>query len=326
MADVSRLRDGPWNDVSRAQLFLVGALSLAVVFVALSLILNSAIYTENLASRSTDAADASAALDTRADVETGVAGLIAYENRNRESFVEAEVETAVEGGVDELNSQIGDFSVRNGRVVQVSYVSLNSGTAAEQSANEQSEVEQFVSAEDSTTDWTVASGHESFRAFEQRVKIGSLALSEDDAFATEFTADDGETYQVRLLRVNDDDLRVKVVRLTSEGEIEESNHCALYDDASADEYVTVDLTSATVGGEPCPALEFFEDSVAYDVAYVNGDQVSGTYRLVVDGSADVSEVPESKEVIYAVTVDFAYSSSELDYETTIRVAPGEPNV
>ncbi|WP_224447164.1 DUF7261 family protein [Haloprofundus salilacus] len=320
MADVSRFRDDPWDDVSRAQLFLVGALSLAVVFVALSLILNSAIYTENLASRSTDAAGASAALDTRADVEAGVAGLIAYENRNRESFDEAEVETAVKGGVNELNRQVGNFSVRNGRVVNVSYVSFDSGTAANQSTDGQ-----FVPAEDSTTDWTVASSHDGLRAFEQRVKIGSLALSEDDAFATEFTADDGETYQVRLLQVNDDDLRVKVVRLTSEGEIEESNHCALYDDASADEFVTVDITSATVGGEPCPALEFFKDSTTYDVAYVNGDQVSGTYRFVVDGSVD-DEVPKSKEVIYAVTVNFAYSSSELDYETTIRVAPGEPNV
>ncbi|WP_224269568.1 DUF7261 family protein [Haloprofundus salinisoli] len=301
--DDSALRD-------RAQLFLVGALSLAVVFVALSLILNSAIYTENLATRSTDAAGGAAVLDTRADVEAGVAGLIEYENRNRASVDP----TAVENGVAELNSQVGNYSVRNGRAVRVSYVSRTDGTAAEQSTEGN-----FFADGTTTADWSVATNVDGLRAFEQRVQIGSLATESGDPFATEFVGG-GDTHRVRLLRVGDDDLRVEVTTLS--GEVEETERCALYDGASVDESVTVDLTSATVGGEPCPALEFFDESAIYDVSYENGDAVSGTYRFVVD-EGSVQAVPNSKEVVYAVTVDLAYYSSNLDYETTLRVAPGE---
>ncbi|WP_117591726.1 DUF7261 family protein [Haloprofundus halophilus] len=299
----------------RAQLFLVGALSLAVVFVALSLILNSAIYTENLATRSTDAAGGAAALETRADVEDGVAGLIEYENRNRASVDP----TAVESGVRELDSQVGNYNIRNGRVVNVSLAgdpdaAVDVGTAVAQSDGP------FVAAdEDPGTDWTVASDVDGLRAFEQRVRIDSLASDSEDAFATEF--DDGsDVHEVRLLRVGDDDLRVEVDGPSG------TEQCALYDGASAtDEYVTVDLTSATVGGEPCPALEFFEESATYDISYVNSDQVSGTYRFVInEGSIDESG-PDPKDVIYAVTVELTYYSADLDYETTIRVAPGEPD-
>ncbi|WP_224332168.1 DUF7261 family protein [Haloprofundus halobius] len=308
MADVSRLRRGGRDGgVSRAQLFLVGALALAVVFVALSLILNSAIYTENLATRSTDTAGGAAALDTRADVEAGVAGLVAYENRNREAVNPS----AVESGVAELETQVRNYSVRNGRAVRVSYDSLDSGTAAEQSTEGQ-----FLD-DDGSDDWTVVEDADGLRAFEQRIRIGSLASDSEDAFATEF--DDGsETHEVRLLRVGDDDLRVEVD--TPSG----TERCALYDGADADDSVTVDLTSATVGGEPCPALEFFEESATYDVSYDDGDAVEGTYRFVARGGS-IGEVPSSTEAIYAVTVELTYHSSDLDYETTIRVAPGEPD-
>jgi len=46
MADVARFREG-----DRAQLFLVGALALAVIFVVLAVLLNTAIYTGNIATR-----------------------------------------------------------------------------------------------------------------------------------------------------------------------------------------------------------------------------------------------------------------------------------
>ena len=73
MADLSRPATDGRRD--RAQLMLVTALALAVVLVVLVLLVNTAIYTENLATRGVDVG-ADDALEHRAAVVDGVGGVV----------------------------------------------------------------------------------------------------------------------------------------------------------------------------------------------------------------------------------------------------------
>ena len=59
------------RDDDRGQIILVAAFAIAVIFVSLALIVNSAIFTENLASRG-ETAGSDGALSMRAMVETNV--------------------------------------------------------------------------------------------------------------------------------------------------------------------------------------------------------------------------------------------------------------
>ena len=97
----------------RGQLILLGGLTLAVLLVALAVILNAAIYSENLASRG-DAIGADEALQFRDETETAVSRLI------------TEVNADSTLGETELREAISDWSqttalqnVRNGAETDV---------------------------------------------------------------------------------------------------------------------------------------------------------------------------------------------------------------
>lgn len=101
---------------------------------------------------------------------------------------------------------------------------------------------------------------------------------------------------------------------------------------------TIDLTSGTVNGvsrqfEFAPGL-----SGPYTIEYRNGDVASGTYSLVVpnddfgtstlrDGnfnSASSTQSPYTSSGIYSARFRLTFTSPSVLYETTLRVAPNEP--
>lgn len=71
MADV----EGPADGLNRGQIIFIGGLSLALTFVALALILNSVIYSENLATRNNGDSQRQNAADFREEVRRGVIDL-----------------------------------------------------------------------------------------------------------------------------------------------------------------------------------------------------------------------------------------------------------
>jgi len=113
---MATMRDRPRE---RGQLILLGGLTLAVLLVGLAVILNAAIYTENLASRG-DAIGADDALGFRAETEAAISGLIG--EVNADSTI----------GEPELRDAISDWSettalqyVRNGAETKISVLSVN---------------------------------------------------------------------------------------------------------------------------------------------------------------------------------------------------------
>ncbi|MFC7028483.1 hypothetical protein ACFQH8_15740 [Halomicroarcula sp. GCM10025710] len=114
-------------------------------------------------------------------------------------------------------------------------------------------------------------------------------------------------------------------------------------------YVHVDVTGGTVAGEPCDALRqgltdvdgFFDGRFAhgvgderYNITYENGGEVVGNYSLVTRSTGTnptpnlnttVGLSPYATDAIYSLSVQFTYETSEVQYDTRIRVAPGEPD-
>ena len=301
----------------RAQLFLVGALSLAVVFVVLALVVNSAIYTENLATRSTDSGTDDA-VKFRTTVESSVGGLVAYENRRTTPDTSALID-----GIDDIDDRLSRFNGRHGAFSRVSHVSDSPGTQLIQDTDRE-----FSNTASGNDDWQLATGVTATRSFQQRSEIDELddvsllgSIFGSSTFHTVVTDDDGDVYKIALYH----DAGADEAYVTVEDPAGNTQTCT-YAYASSSETVTVDLTSAEFAGTHCGALEFWGDlDSPYTIEYVNGQSAEGTWDLVMQGTATSSADPYEKTGIYDVTVRLLYRTDDVTYKTSVTVAPGEPD-
>jgi hypothetical protein len=331
------------NGGDRGQILLIAAFVLAVIFVALALIVNSAIFTENLASRG-DTAGSDGALSMRADVATNVGDGIRAANRNDNGSVN-DLTAAVRASVRNISKQTGRQSARSGRIVDVANQSYSEGRRLYQSDGSS------FSNETGTNDYVVASGvsraddgngtrafiieadsisaSTNSSAFEIRAQR-SLATGTDDSWRARIWRNGTDAVHVRTLRNNGSDTVVA--------------DCEVTQDPSSTDF-DIDVTGGTIEGEYCGALatgptgERFHfasgtgvgGSENYDISFANADQISGSYSLVLYNDADLSLPSTSSSLrsdiaLYDVTVRYTYYTADLRYETDVRVAPGEPDV
>ncbi len=312
----------------RAQLFLVTAIGLAVTFVALALILNTAIFTENLATRGSDTAGASDAGQYRTAAIDGVERILTHANTHNNSSYTALYSNVSTGITYWSNSSARLYAVE-GRSVNISGDTTN-GTRIIQD-----EARNFTNKDDAD-DWDLATDVEHTRGFWVNVTQSSLNDSTESSVGTDnpfhITFDDG-TDQWLVYIYQDDPGEVNV---TVDGPTGKDS-CA-----AAGTTVTVNITAGTIGGTPCQALDFFPDinppyTISYHdatfVAGTGGDTATGTYELIVDDTTipatnfhddDAGESPYTTPAIYAVTLDIRYETPDLSYNSSARIAPGEP--
>ncbi|SFL08207.1 hypothetical protein SAMN04487950_2344 [Halogranum rubrum] len=306
MADVAR---------DRAQLFLIGALSLAITFVVLALVLNSAIYTENLATRGADQTGATDALSRQHDVRTAVGSVVDRANDQQATYDDQE--SAIGAAIVDTEVLLRQYEVRSTALLRVENPVYTRGARIQQT------VDSPFDGPSGSGDWTVASGVQT-RQFSLTATRASLEdEADDDAFRVRF--DDGtDVWTVRIFR--NEPGTATVVRVTDPS----GATVECLDDSGSE--TTVVFSTATVGGGYCRGLAFLDElGTPYDVRFGNPTEGSGTYSLLVDKtvsglgasySAPDGDPPAS-EAIYAVTVDLTYRTPDLTYETELRVAPGE---
>ncbi|MDS0282983.1 DUF7261 family protein [Haloarcula onubensis] len=329
----------------RGQIILVAAFALAVIFVAMALIVNSAIFTENLASRG-ETAGSEGALSMRADVAAGVGAGVEAANRNNHSSDSA-LTDAVRTSVGDISLQTGRQSARSGRVVDVAYQSSRSGERIYQSdgtafSNETGTAAYVVAAGVSRVD-----GANGTRAFE--IEADTISAT-DNSTAFEIRAQESgltsgneNSWRARVWNVTGSDT-VHVRTLKNDGGSTVVEDCEVTKD-SPGPAVTIDVTGGTIDGEGCDALatapdgESFHFSAgtgvgttgSYDLSFANADKISGDFSLVVhdDGLLSLPSLGpslESSPALYDVTVRYTHYTADLRYETDVRVAPGEPDV
>ncbi|WP_435063957.1 DUF7261 family protein [Halobaculum sp. EA56] len=333
MADLRGLIEDGDGDAreDRGQLVLVAGLALAVVLVALVLLANTAIYTENLATRDTGVGERNA-LGFRASVVDGVGGVVDRENA-AEYDTRSALEENVTAGVVELATLLHESAARDAALARVDRSTLASVDGV--LVRHRNETREFTSAP-GTADWTIAYDTNRTRAFAATVERSSLASTNastlDGAFTVEVTSNStGATWEAF------------VYRNRSTGDIAVATSPA--GAAGATEVCSVDAPNASVGftngtlaGERCPGLDWREGvATAYDLSFRNGTNAAGTYDMTVRGTASLlnlvtlndgtlSDDPDSPyyvPAVYAVEATIRYRTGELRYVAEIRVAPGE---
>ena len=314
----------------RAQLLLVGALALAVLFVALALLMNAAIHTENVATRDVDAGTAEA-IRYRSAVETGTAGLVRAVNRRSDASYDA-LAANLSAGVGSLNEAAGIHEAYEGDAATVSLVGVTNGSRIEHANASRAFETGAADANDPTPEnWTLVPDVTGTRAFAANVTRGALANTTDvggSVFRVVVT-DGSETWTAYVY----DDITANAVNVKVRNGSNPISDGQCLGPVGAD-HVVVDFTGGTVGGEPCPLLDFAKGvSGPYAISFENGDMAAGTYGLVVRGSsldggpdpaftADPNDGPAVSPAIYDATVAVAYEGPQVEYRTNVTVAPG----
>jgi len=321
VADLSGPRD-------RGQIILIAAFALGVVFIALALVINAAIFTENLASRG-ETTGASDALQYRQEVEDNVGTLVGFANYYNDSSQSA-LEDAVSDSIANVSVQGGRQSADTGAVVSVSAISSTSSPEFGTRIN-QSDSSTFEGT--SLSNWIVVTDVSDVRAVRINVTdISQLDGNEETAFDFVLEDSSGTEWNMSVFDPAGSDLAVRV---------DTPDNTARCERSVPDTHATIDVTGGTVAGEPCHALTDSGGqemhigtgvSPDYTIRYRNGSQIEGNYSMVVDEGVGfglgsdfpaTSTDPDSSEAIYNLSVSFTYQKADLRYETRIRVAPGE---
>lgn len=326
MADVKRRlkavkgRIEERSDHDRGQILLVAGLAIAVTLVALVLILNTVIYTQNLAARGTAVEDG-AAVDFRTEAAAGVGEAIDAENRAEHGdWVQvSENVTEAVARYDELHSR---YPAERATVadIEVETLSLSEGTLLHQTNASRN----FASV-DGDDDWLLVENVSTVRQFRMTVSGENLSDGDSGAFTMRLESD-SDTRTVYIYNDTDDDIAVSN---DADGSVP--------DDCTVSEpEATIDLTEGTVGGSDCSELQYPTDG-EYNVSYQNAGEVTGTYEVTVDlprgdskvktddfGDAASSASPRAVRAVYDAAFDLHFETPTLEFHTRVRVAPGEP--
>lgn len=321
----------------RGQIVLIAAFILAVTFIILAIVVNTAIFTENLATRGGVSGSAEA-LQYQHELNDTVGTVIVSANAdNNASASTTSLEANVSDSVTNISDQSGRQQASMGRVVNASYESETFGFRI---AQDNGTDRAFTSAAGDST-WQPATDVDRTRNFEMNV------TAIDGNFVLDLNGTSDRSWNMTLsgsglnTAANDIDLEVERPGVGSQ-------ECTR---TIEDQDFTVDVTGGTFDGEPCHALRLTNDgdrmwlasgiSGGYDITF-DGDTgtVEGTYAFVIDGGGNPQDAtgnvsdrtgttgtppnePYYKDAIYEVEVTGAYVTSEVGYETGIRVAPGE---
>lgn len=294
---------------------------LAVMFVALALILNSAIFTENLASRG-ETTGGDDVIEYRSDLQHGVGAILRYENRNISSGEgHGDVTSRLKTGIGDANEMLMRQHAKHGAISNVSLESTGKGARIYQTDGSRN----FTNAT-GQTDWTVVEDVDRTRAFRIGVRQSTLpncGLLSDCFILT--VSDGSDEWKVSISN------EVDGVVVAVDNGTGSTESCDAVDEPT----VEIDLTAGTVGGEDCSALSFGDapDS-GYDVGYQNADKINGTYSFVVDNESiatsppthfDPGSDPSVSPALYNVTLAYEYETVDVAVESEIPVAPGEPD-
>jgi hypothetical protein len=315
------MRGDPEGGRDRAQVLLVTAFALAVAFVALSVVINGAIFTQNLATRG-DTAGGDDALQYRQQTEQMVGDLLEEVNDDYAGAGSGTTRTSeLRTALSDLGNASSYQQSVTGRAVDYSYSGATNGTRVSQNA-----AGNFRSS-GGMENWTVVQGVPDTRAFDIYVDDTDDLEDPDDNPFTVHLEDTSSSDSWRMVIAEDSDINLTVTYV--DGSDSFSQTCTAPDPSSDD--LTVNVTAGLLAGQPCDALDFARNVSGtdglgtYDIRFNNTDNVYGEYELTVNATSGVGSVPNAEEVLYSTTVDYTYRTANLVYETDVRVAPGEPD-
>ncbi|GGL30692.1 hypothetical protein GCM10009037_13020 [Halarchaeum grantii] len=285
----------------RGQLLLVAGLGIAVAFVALALVVNSVVFTHNLATR--PSASGADAMEYQDVVVEGVGGVLAEANE-REYVRHGALDAAFRDDTAEwANLTLRQYAAQ-GTLTSVAIHDVTNGTGIHQAS-----VREFTDRS-GAADWSLFDDADGARRFKMNLtddRSGTLTVT------TTFA--DGSTHSV---------------------DVDTGSNVTVDGGCSAPAPATVDFSSASVDGAHCAALEGFTSGTVEEIAFTNGDAVTGRYVVVANATtgdlyasgsytdhyytADTPS-PYALDAVYAATLNLTYRAPDIEYETQVRLEP-----
>lgn len=306
-------------DVDRGQLILMTGLVIAVGFAALALLMNMAIFTENLGSRGADTGAVDALEFRQVSIET-VRDLMGAENRQNRTSREALFRN-VSNGVETFDTISSTRNARGSTIADLSAIQLHNGTVLAQNRSDRD----FVSNGSSpANNWTLATGVTDARGYV--VEVTDLNSTTDPGTeAFRITLDDG-TDQWSLYLYNESGESRLAVRNGSGGFSEDVCDAVVPGGPPFE----VNLTGGTVDGSPCSAIDFGKGvTTPYTLEYQWGNRSEGTYQVTVNSTSGIANFdhfrtgqPYHRPVIYSASFDVIYRTDQVAYRDRVRVTPG----
>lgn len=291
MAQVTRPRDGEGN---RGQMILLMGVVLAVMFVALALLVNAAIYTDNVATRGGD--PAAEALEYQNGVVDSTAGLLDAENpesTGEDDTTAGDIETAI--GIEHEHHE--RYHLRRGAATDTTVESTAEGRLVSE---------------------TNANGFETWEASASEVRGFVITLD-----TSNMTVGNETSFYLNIdgteLEVNKTSTDVVEVEGGTEG-----ISCTANADADGD--VEFDVTGELLGGDTCEfGFPAFSDGSRIGIK--SGENGAGSYELAIRSNEATSTFPSSvTRFVYDVDVALRIDTPELSYERTVRITSETPDV
>lgn len=279
----------------RGQMLLIGAITIAVLFISLSLVLNGSIHTTTIASEASADTATSETIALQDSLHRDVTTLITAAIREHPDTYLTQ-QSAASSNVTALGERYSEYYAQQDRIVSFGSTSVNEGRRIGQSSGE------FTDTSGSP-DWEVSSSTE-LRRF--NIDVSGWGTSAD-RFTIEVATD----------------WRIEIYESGSGAVIDVYDDTSLVGSCSASATPRIGVTNATVDGDPCAALKFLEEfDSSYRVQFKNGDGIEGSYGLI--SSDTLTSGPNREKIIYSVEVELQERSSRIDYTSIVEIAPGEP--
>lgn len=310
----------------RGQLLLAGAFVLAIALIGLTLVLTSGGYTTTLAGQDNAVNRGTDAITVREAVLSDLDRYLRSANSEYADLLSdpptaPNPEPKFKNVIPELADRYRDQYGRHGRLVEVEAPSSSKIEHGYRVAQPDGESFQDLEASESDADNVVS------LASDARVRNVTFIFESvppaSNPFQIEFVTPSGsENWQVAVFQSGGG----WDVTVTSTG-----GYSATCTRSGTTDDMAVDLSAATIDGDPCPALEGVAPSThTYDVRLMGELNVDGRFWVTVDdlNAGKRSQYrtysnTEIADVIYSAKVPFRYESSSVSYRTDLRTAPGE---
>lgn len=292
------------GDSGGGQILVISALMLAVLFVGLALILNGAIYAENVASRQTTSTGDPVAMAEETEDRLQRAAEAA--NWNDDDLPYSDRRSMVEDSVGTWDRQLGSDGARRGVAVSGRLEGTTEGVRVSQRdpgdfmpADE--DLDQYLLDQTidplglgDRTNWLVAPdvNTRSLKVGVNRTDLEDIDEGYLDTFenwldtlldgSTAFwiqIQDGSTTWRVYLFDVQNED-EVATVVTSDDGDETVEGVCQV-----RGEWVTLDTSDGVLRGDEttdCPVLSFYDDLDSHNMYWVGADEVNGTYHFIAD--------------------------------------------
>lgn len=350
--------DSGSGSTDRGQLILVTGFALAVVFLGLVLLLNSAIYTENVATRAT-ADDPKEAVEIREESFATIEGYIEQQNamladEDIEDIDAAELDDRVNENVDRWTRQAQDRAARQGQQLSIDADPIPASNVTTTWEDDQSD--RFF------TDNRTAAGNESWTVLEEanatRRFVVTIERGADEAFGstdnTHVNASSPEAgLQIEIAEAGDPPETVSIYE--REGTAEEEGDRYLNVSGANDGpectvrlpeagNVTIEIadgngtliSNASAENRTTCEAPLWPEEIGqgddHEISIANGDVAVGSFWLVTRGTPEDPVVVGEAEAIddeiapavYGVDARLRYVTDEFAFETATRLVPGDP--